>query len=152
MNKLFSNNVNINFKSVIIGLFLCTVCNISAQKLIKLDEELVANSTILKVKLKGGSGMFKYLFGDFAVVSTKNKDNSLRNGKIRDTISESYSSVYNLSMFKEEIWGMIEQKQNFIFLGHEKDTVLVNMATAYDYISKMDSENHDKSRVETIII
>jgi len=141
-----------NFKPVIIGFFLCAMCNLSAQKLIKMDEELVAKSTIMKVKLKGGIGMFKYLFGDFAVISTKNKDNSLRNGEIRDTISGSYSSDYNFSMFKEEIWGITEQKQNFVFLGHLNDTVLVNMATAYDYNSKMDSENRDKSRVETTII
>jgi len=152
MNNLYPNHVKMNFKSVLIGFFLCTMCNISAQKLIKLDQELVANSTVLKVKLKGGSGMYKYLFGDFAVISTKNKDNSLRKGEIRDTIFGNYHTVYNLSWFKEEIWGITEQKQNFIFLGHQKDTVLVNMATAYDYNSKMDSENRDKSRVESTII
>ncbi len=152
MNNLYPNNVNTHLKSIIIGFLLCTIFNVSAQKLIKLDEELVTNSTVLKVKLKGGSGMFKYLFGDFAVISTKNKDNNIRNGEIRDTISGSYSSRYNLSSYKEEIWGVTEQKQNFIFLGYQKDTVLVNMATAYDYNSKMDSENRDKSRVESTII
>jgi hypothetical protein len=124
----------------------------SAQKLIKLDEELVANSTVLKVKLKGGSGMFKYLFGDFAVISTKNKDNNIRNGEIRDTISGSYSSRYNLSSYKEEIWGVTEQKQNFIFLGYETDTVFVNMATAYNYISRSESEEQNESREEATII
>ena len=47
MNYLYHKNVNMNFKPVIIGFFLCAMCNLSAQKLIKMDDYVVNNGEIL---------------------------------------------------------------------------------------------------------
>ena len=131
-------------------LFACIPYNSNAQKIITLDEDLVANSNMMPVKLRAGTGMMKYLFGEFAVISTKNKDNKVKNIESRDTLA--YQKDFNLSQYKEEVWGKTEQQQNFVFLGNETDSVLANMTTIFDFNSSQFSENRPDMREETTII
>ena len=94
--------------------------------------------------------MMKYLFGEFAVISTKNKDNNIRNVESRDTIDS--SQELTLSRYKEEIWGQTEEHQNFVFLGNQTDSILVNMTTLFNFNSSLYSENQANSREEMNII
>lgn len=131
-------------------LFACIQFSASAQKIINLDEDLSANSEMMPVKLKAGTGMFKYSFGEFAVISTKNKDNNVNNIESRDTLA--YLKDFNLSKYKEEVWGKTEQHQNFVFLGNQTDSVLANMTSIFNYNSSQFSENRPDMQEETTVI
>ena len=135
---------------IVAMLLACISFSSQAQKIITLDEDLSANSEMMPVKLKAGTGMMKYLFGEFAVISTKNKDNKVNNIESRDTLA--YLKDFNLSQYKEEVWGKTEQQQNFVFLGNQADSVLANMTTLYDFNSSQFSENRPDVREETTII
>lgn len=84
---------------------------IFGQKIIKLDEELKANSTPMEARLKGISLIGKYQFGPYRIVSGKVVDRatktSSKNNYGSETISES------------------ENRSSFVFTVNEKDTILV---------------------------
>ncbi len=150
MDKKHAENKNTQTLFWVAVLLISFTYSVSAQKIMALDEALAANSEAMQVKLKAGTGMMKYLFGEFAVISTKNKENSVDRRELRDTLARSEEAY--ISKYKEEVWGNTEEKQNFVFLGHQTDTVLVNMATLFNFNSTMYSENRSASKEETTII
>jgi hypothetical protein len=86
----------------------------SAQKIMKLDSQLKANSQPMEAKRKGVSTIGKYQFGEYKIVS----------GKAGWTTSKSKSRLFSPETNTES-----KKKSTFVFVSDDKDTVHVNTAT-----------------------
>jgi hypothetical protein len=86
----------------------------SAQKIMKLDNQLKANSQPMEAKRKGISTIGKYQFGPYKIVS----------GKAGWTTSKSKSRLFSFETQTES-----KKKSSFVFVANDKDSVLVNTAT-----------------------
>jgi hypothetical protein len=87
---------------------------IYGQKLMKLDEDLKANSTPIEAKLKGVSIVSKYEFAPYRIVSGKSGWGS----------SKSSQDRFNSVTYTES-----KSKASFVFTVNDKDTILVNTTT-----------------------
>ena len=88
---------------------------VTGQKLMKLDTDLKGNSEFLEVKRKAVTTMpIKYTYGPYRIVS----------GKTGWTKSKS-----NTKFFSWETKIESKKKSSLVFVGHDKDTVTVNMST-----------------------
>jgi len=88
--------------------------NAYAQKIMKLDNELKANSKPMEAKRKGISSVGKYQFGPYRIVS----------GKAGWTTTTSRKRLFSFETKSES-----KKKSSFIFVANDKDTVLVNTST-----------------------
>jgi hypothetical protein len=86
----------------------------SAQKIMKLDSQLTANSQPMEAKRKGVSTIGKYQFGPYKIVS----------GKAGWTTSKSKSRLFSPETNTES-----KKKSTFVFVSDDKDTVYVNTTT-----------------------
>ena len=87
---------------------------IYGQKLMKLDDELKANSKPIEAKLKGISTIGKYEFSPYRIVS----------GKAGWGTSKSSKDKFNSETYTES-----KSKSSFVFTVNDKDTILVNTTT-----------------------
>lgn len=83
------------------------------KKVMKLEDDLKANSTAMEAKARGIGTVSKYKFGDYAIVSGKEGWTTTK------TKSRFFSAVSEAQSKK---------KLSFVFVGHTQDTVLVNAA------------------------
>jgi hypothetical protein len=103
------------FKSVIsLSLVIACSLTVSAQKIMKLDKALKANSQPIEAKRKGVSALGKYQFGPYKIVS----------GKTGWTTSKSSKRFFSFESETES-----KKKSSFVFVANDKDSVLVNTAT-----------------------
>jgi hypothetical protein len=86
----------------------------TAQKIMKLDNQLKANSQPMEAKRKGVSTIGKYQFGPYKIVS----------GKAGWTTSKSSKRFFSFETETES-----RKKSSFVFVANDKDSVLVNTAT-----------------------
>ena len=86
----------------------------SGQKIMKLDNELKANSKPMEANRKGLSSVGKYQFGPYKIVS----------GKAGWTTTKSKSKFFSFETKSES-----QKKSSFVFVGNDKDSVLVNTST-----------------------
>ena len=93
----------------------------SAQKLMKIDSALKANSEAIPLKMKGGitiGAIMKYQFGPYQVISTK-----AGWGKSKSNISKKTETTES------------KQKASFILTANEKDTISTNLSINIKTIS-----------------
>jgi len=107
MKKLLIMNISII-------LMMVYSSNAYAQKIMKLDNELKANSKPMEAKRKGISSVGKYQFGPYRIVS----------GKAGWTTTTSRKRLFSFETKSES-----KKKSSFIFVANDKDTVLVNTST-----------------------
>jgi hypothetical protein len=112
----------IMFTSILI--MLMNSLAIYGQKIMKLDNELKANSTTMEAKLKGISILPKYEFGPYRIVS----------GKAEWGIGTSTTDRFSSETYTES-----KSKSSFLFTVNAKDTILVNTMTNANY-SKSERE------------
>jgi len=148
MNKLkFYHSAN--FLPARIIVFVLSISNTFGQKTIALDGELAANSAALKVKTKGGTGMFSYTFGEYTAINSKNKKtkkNEYQNVSLEEYVASGLSKDY------QKIWEGVESKQNFVFVGHKNDSAVVNMGFSYDSFSNVPEESRKDISDESTIV
>jgi hypothetical protein len=89
-----------------------------SQKIMKLDDELKANSSPMEVKLKGINILPRYEFGPYRIAS----------GKAEWGKGKSYTDRYSSETYTES-----SSKSSFVFTVNEKDTILVNTVTIANY-------------------
>ena len=133
----------------IIIVFILSIPYTFSQKTIALNEELAANSTVLKVKTKGGTGMFSYTFGEYTAIDSKNKKS--KKNEYQNVSLEEYVS-FGLSKDYQKIWKGVERKQNFVFVGRKNDTAIVNMGFSYDSFSNVPEESRKDISDESTIV
>jgi hypothetical protein len=120
LNFTVSDILNILFmkmiQSIIMSVTLMMAFSLTAsgQKMMKLDNELKANSKPMEVKRKGISIVGKYQFGPYKVVS----------GKAGWTTTKSRSKFFSLETQSES-----DKKSSFVFVGDDQDSVIVNTFT-----------------------
>jgi hypothetical protein len=100
--------------SIYVLLILIYSLSASAQKIMKLDNQLKANSQPMEAKRKGVSTIGKYQFGPYKIVS----------GKAGWTTSKSSKRFLSFETETES-----KKKSSFVFVANDKDSVLVNTAT-----------------------
>jgi hypothetical protein len=100
--------------SICVLLILIYSLSASAQKIMKLDNQLKANSEPMEAKRKGVSTLCKYQFGPYKIVS----------GKAGWTKSKSSKRFLSFETETES-----RKKSSFVFVANDKDSVLVNTAT-----------------------
>ena len=105
-----------NLQTMFISMLMMLIYSstIYGQKLMKLDDELKANSKPIEAKRKGMSSIGKYEFGPYKIVSGK--------GGWGTTTSKK-------NFFSFETKSESKTKLSFVFVANEKDTILVNTAT-----------------------
>ena len=84
------------------------------QKIMKLDNELKANSSPMEAKRKGMSSVGKYEFGPYRIVS----------GKAGWTATTSNKKFLSFETKSES-----KKKSSFVFVANSKDTIQVNTST-----------------------
>jgi len=87
---------------------------IYGQKIMKLDDDLKANSEPMEAKLKGISRVGKYEFGPYKIVSGK---------------AGWGNTKWSEDKFNSETYSESKSKLSFIFTVNGKDTILVNTTT-----------------------
>jgi hypothetical protein len=97
---------------------------IYGQKIMKLDDELKANSKPMEAKLNGISIIGKYEFGPYKIVSGK---------------GEWGIGTSSTDRFSSETTTESKSKSSFVFAVNDKDTILVNTSTNANY-SKSERE------------
>jgi len=104
------------FLIMIINIILLMVysSNACGQKIMKLDNELKANSKPMEAKRNGISSAGKYQFGPYSIVSGKA-------GWISTTSTQKFFSFETKSESKS--------KSSFVFVANDKDTILVSTST-----------------------
>jgi len=110
--------------SLTAALLLIYTLSLSGQKLMKLDDDLKANSTPIEARLRGFSIVSKYEFSPYKIVSGKagwGTSRSRKNSLFSETYTESKS------------------KSSFVFTISDKDTIKVNTTTSTKF-----SENEGK--------
>jgi hypothetical protein len=100
--------------TICITLMMAYSITTSGQKIMKLDNELKANSKPMEANRKGVSSIGKYQFGPYKIVS----------GKAGWTTTESKSKFFSFETKSES-----RKKSSFVFVGNDKDSVLVNTST-----------------------
>ena len=100
---------------LIFGLQLAFAQSSSALKLIRIDEQLKANSQAMKAKRKGVSSVGKYEFGDYKVISGK--------GGWETTTKKS-------PLFSDNSSIKSSSKKSFVFINNEADTALAQISVA----------------------
>lgn len=87
----------------------------SAQKLIRIDQDLKLNSEQMRAKRKGISSVGKYEFGSYKVISGKGgwEKSSSKSPLFSDDSSSKYST-----------------RKSFVFVGEEADTSIANITVA----------------------
>jgi hypothetical protein len=99
---------------IIIILGMGHFSNTCGQKIMKLDNELKSNSKPIEATRKGISGVGKYEFGPYRIIS----------GKAGWTTTKS-----NKKLFSFETQSESKKKSSFVFVANDKDTILVNTST-----------------------
>ncbi len=107
-------------------LILSNSITLSAQKLMKIDPELLRNSFPLEAKRKGIGAVGKYQFGEYRIIS----------GKHGWTTTKSNSGF----PFRAESNYESKTKLSFVFVREMEDTVLVNV-DMNSTVSMLDSDN-----------
>lgn len=105
----------LNIVLLIIGLLLAFAQSSSAQKLIRIDASLKANSKEMRAKRKGVSSVGKYEFGPYRVISGK--------GGWEKTTSKS-------PLFSDNSSIKSSSKKSFVFVNEKSDTALANISVA----------------------
>jgi hypothetical protein len=104
----------LNANTILLTFLMFSVFSISAQKkVMKLDDDLKANSTAMEAKARGAGTVGKYKFGDYAIVSGKE-------GWATTKTKSRFFSVVSEAQSKKKL--------SFVFVGHTQDTVLVDAA------------------------
>ena len=98
----------------------------TAQKLIRIDENLKLNSEQMRAKRKGISSVGKYEFGSYKVISGKGgwEKSSSKSPLFSDDSSSKYST-----------------RKSFVFVGEEADTSIANITVAENV--EVDAGSHD---------
>lgn len=99
---------------IIIILGMVYFSNAYGQKIMKLDNELKANSKPMEATRKGISSVGKYEFGPYRIVS----------GKAGWTTIKSNKKFLSFETKSES-----KKKSSFVFVANEKDTIMVNTST-----------------------
>jgi hypothetical protein len=109
-----------------INILMMLICSstVYGQKIMKLDDELKANSTPMEAKLKGISILPRYEFGPYKVVSGK---------------TDWGTGKSTTNKFSSETYTEYKGKSSFVFTVNAKDTILVNTMTNANY-SKSERE------------
>jgi hypothetical protein len=104
----------------IISILMTLICSSTGygQKIMKLEDELKANSTPMEARIKGISLIGKYQFGPYRIVSGKDETATTTSGK------ENYGS---------ETIAEPGYQSSFLFTVNDKDTILVNTMINADY-------------------
>jgi hypothetical protein len=110
--------------SLSVSLILIYNLSLSGQKLMKLDDDLKANSTPVEAKLRGFSIVSRYEFPPYKIVSGKAGWGTSRSRKNR-LFSETYTES--------------RSKSSFVFTISDKDTIKVNTTTSTKF-SESDSK------------
>jgi hypothetical protein len=100
---------------LILGLQLAFTYSSSAQKLIRIDENLKLNSPQLRAKSKGISSIGKYEFGPYRVISGKGGWEKTSHGS---------------PLFSDNSYIKSSSKKSFVFVSDEADTSIVNISVA----------------------
>ena len=100
---------------IIFGLQLVCAYSSSAQKLIRLDENLKLNSPQMRAKSKGISSIGKYEFGPYKVISGK--------GGWEKT-------SHKTPLFSDNSYIKSSSKKSFVFVSDEADTSFANISVA----------------------
>jgi hypothetical protein len=100
---------------IIVLMMLIVSSTISGQKIMKLDDDLKANSEPIEAKLKGISAVGKYEFSPYRIIS----------GKAGWGTSKSSKDKFNSETYTES-----KSKSSFVFTVNDKDTILVNTTTS----------------------
>ena len=100
--------------TVSIAIVMFYSINIYGQKIMKLDDDLKANSEPMEAKLKGISRIGKYEFGPYKVVSGK---------------AGWGTTKWREDKFNSETYSESKSKLSFVFTVNGKDTILVNTTT-----------------------
>lgn len=100
---------------LILGLHLAFAHSASAQKMVRIDENLKLNSEQMRAKRKGISSVGKYEFGTYKVISGK--------GGWEKTTSKS-------PLFSDNSSSKFSTKKSFVFVSEEADTSVVNISVA----------------------
>lgn len=110
-------------------MFICLltgfmVTSTFAQRFIRTDTELKANSDLWQVSRKGISAIGKYQFGPYKVVSG-------RAGWAKEN--------FKRGIFSDDVKITFEQKKSFVFVSNETDTINVN--SSLSVLSEMTDKN-----------
>jgi len=110
---------------IFISILMTLICSSAGfgQKIMKLDDELKANSTPMEAKFKGISITPKYEFGPYKIVS----------GKGGWGVGTSTTDKFSSETYTES-----KSKSSIVFTVNGKDTILVNTMTNANYT---ESEN-----------
>jgi hypothetical protein len=100
---------------LILGLQLAFTHSSSAQKLIRIDENLKLNSPQLRAKSKGISSIGKYEFGPYRVISGKGGWEKTSHGT---------------PLFSDNSYIKSSSKKSFVFVSDEADTTFANISVA----------------------
>lgn len=113
--------IKIVFICLLTGFMLA---NTYAQRYIRTDTELKANSDAWQVSRKGISAIGKYQFGPYKVVSG-------RAGWAKEN--------FKRGIFSDDVKISFEQKKSFVFVSNETDTIKVN--SSLSVLSEMTDKN-----------
>ena len=106
---------SIHIVLLIIGLQLAFAQSSSAQKLIRIDEQLKENSQPIRAKRKGVSSVGKYEFGTYKVISGKGGWET---------------STQKSPLFSDNTSIKSSSNKSFVFVNDEADTAIANISVA----------------------